>query len=214
MTIVLFDLDRTIIDGRIIDHLALKYSFYYELNRLRTNLKNGLIKHEMFTKSVIRLLKGLSMKNILKVANEIPLMPNTNKMFNSLRNEGYILGIISDGLSIITNNFSDRFGLNYSIAHQAEIVNNRLTGEVRLVRRNSNYLLWKKEILKEFRDRYRTRIYAVGNGDLDAPMLRASDLGIAFNATAKAKRSANFVVNTKDMKEIARIIHSWDKKWK
>ena len=211
MSIVLFDLDDTLLDGRVIDALALKYQFYYDLNRLRTNLKTGLLSHERTTRSIIKLLRGKRVKEILDVVKKIPLMLNTNKMLNNLRNEGYRLGVISDGLDIVVNNFAEQFSFDYSVAHKVEVKDGKLTGKVKLVNCNGKYLSWKKDVIKQIKKETNSRIIAVGNGDLDAPMLKEADIGIAFNASEQAIDMANIVVKDKDMIIVLKAI-KWSMK--
>lgn len=206
MIIVLFDLDETLIDGRVIDALALNYGFYYDLNRLRTNLNNELLSHEEVTRSIVKLLKGKRADEIINVVKSIPLMLNTEKMLTSLKNKGFKVGIISDGLTIVTNSFAERFRLDYSIGHEAGIINGKLTGNVHLAMSGGEYIRWKKEKIKEIRDGTNSKVIAVGNGDLDAPMLKAADIGIAFNATPEAQRAADMIVNNKDLNEVLKVI--------
>jgi len=213
MTIVLFDLDETIIDGRVINILALRYGFYYELNRIRTNLKNKLLTYEEATKSIIKLLKGKNENEIIKIVQSIPLMLNFDNMIISLKIEGFELGIVTDGLNIISNYFAKKFGFDYSIGHNVEILDGKLTGNVHLVKSNKNYLNWKKEVVKRIRRDTNSKIIAVGNGDIDVPMLKEADLGIAFNATDKAKDSADIIIKNKDMNEVLKVIELHFKKF-
>jgi len=202
MIVTLFDLDETLIDGKLIDTLALKYGFYYDLNRLRTNLKNGLISPEKVTKSMVKFLKGKTPMEIIKICNKIPLMPNAETVINSLKSRGLKIGIISDGFSIVADTFAERFRLDYSIGHDLEIINGKLTGNIHLVKDDEDYLTWKKAETQEIRRKTDSKIIAVGNEDIDAPMLEEADVGIAFNATPKARKAADIVVNRKDMNEV------------
>lgn len=202
MIIALFDLDETLIDGKLIDSLALKYGFYYDLNRLRTNLKNGLMSYEKVTESIFKFLKGKTPGEIIEVGKSLPLTSNTERVINSLKNRGIKIGIISDNFSFVTDSFAERFGLDYSIGHDVEIKDGKLTGNIYLHKDNEDYLTWKKEEIKEIRKKTDSKIIAVGNGDIDAPMLEEADIGIAFNATPRARKAADIVVNSKDMNEV------------
>jgi len=206
MIIVLFDLDETLINGRVIDALALEYNFNSNLKRLRTNLRKGLISHEVVTRSIIKLLEGKRVVEIINVAKSIPLMLNAENVLGALKSRGFKIGIISDGLTVITNSFANRLGLDYSIGHEAEITDGKLTGNVRLAMSNGEYITWKKEKIKEIRKGTNSEVIAVGNGDLDAPMLKEADIGIAFNATPKAQRAADMIVNNKDLNEVLKVI--------
>lgn len=207
MRIVLFSLDEILVDGRVIDTLALKYGFYYDLNRLRTNLKNGLMTRKQVTRSIIKLLKGRRVDEVTRMVRSIPLMPNTISMFGSLKSRGYKLGIISDELTIVTDSFAERFKLDYSIGHEVEIKDGKLAGKVYLASNEGEHINWKKEKIVEIRNKTNSKIIAIGNDDVDAPMLREADIGIAFNATPKAKRASDIIINDKDMNKVLDAIN-------
>lgn len=202
MRIILFNFDGTLINGRVMDSLALKYGFYYDLNRLRTNLKNGLMSHEQVIRSIIKLLKGKRVDEINRVVKSVPLMPNTTKMFNSLKGRGFKLGIISDEPSVVTESYIRRFKLDYSIAHELQIKDGKLAGKIYLAVNEGDYITWKKEKLKEIRSKTNSKIIAVGSGDIDAPMLKEADIGIAFNATVKAQQASDIIVLGNDMNSV------------
>jgi phosphoserine phosphatase len=206
MRTAIFNLDETLIDGRVIDNLALKYGFYYDLNRLRTNLRNGLMSHEQVTRATIKLLKGRRVDEIIHMVKSMSLMPNSRKMLNSLKSKGFKLGIISDELNIITDSFAERFELDYSIGHKTQIKNGKLAGRVYLAPHKGKYVNWKKEKIKEIRNKTNSNIIAIGKGDIDAPMLKEAEVGIAFNATAKAQKASDIIVNGKDMKKVLDVI--------
>jgi phosphoserine phosphatase len=202
MRVVMFNLNGTLTNGNVKDQLALKYGFYYDLNRLRTNYRNGLIFNEQFIKSRFKLFKGIKVDEIVRYAENLPLMPNTPDMFGLLKSRGFKLGIISDELAVVTNYFVNRFDLDYSICHEIEIKDEKLTGKVILAGDEGEYETWKKEKLKEIRNETNSKIIAVGNKDIDAPMLEEADVGIAFNATAKAKEASDLIISGKDMNRI------------
>jgi phosphoserine phosphatase SerB len=206
MTIVLFDLDETLVNGRVIDALALEYGFFYDLNRLRSRFKFGQIPHEELTRSIGNLLKGIKTKDIYQLVKRIPLMPNTKKLIDHLKYNRYKVGVISDGYKVVTDSFALKFGFNYSIGHEVEVINGVLTGKVNLVTDNGDYIHWKGKKIKQIKKESNEKIIAVGNGDLDAPMLEESDFGIAFNATPKAKIASDIVVNKKDMDDVLTAI--------
>jgi phosphoserine phosphatase len=208
MTIVLFDLDETLVNGRVIDALALEYGFFYDLNRLRSRFKFGQIPHEELTRSIGNLLKGIKTKDIYQLVKRIPLMPNTKKLIDHLKYNRYKVGVISDGYKVVTDSFALKFGLDYSIGHEVEVINGKLTGKVKLAIQcsNGNYTKWKGKMIKQIKKESNDKIIAVGNGDLDAPMLEEADFGIAFNATPKAKISSDIVVNKKDMDDVLTAI--------
>lgn len=208
MRIILFDLDETLIDGRVIDSLAVNYGFEGLLQRLRLDLIDGSLSHENLTKYLAWLLEGKRVDEIERVIDQIPLMPNTERVLSSLKKQGFNLGVVSDGFTVATDHISKRLVLDCSIAHETPTKNGRLTGEMNFTRNGVKYSTWKREVVKELRRKSNSRIIAIGNGDLDAPMLKEADVGIAFNGTPKAKNSADIVIDSKDMRDVLEAIES------
>ena len=186
--------------------LALRYRFYYELNRLRTNLKNGLISQKQFLREKIRLLKGKRVGDITNVLKGISVTPNAKKALNNLRNEGFKIGLISDDPEIIIKNFAEIFKLDFVICNNAEIRNGRFTGKIRFAKNIDDYENWKKEVVKELKKNDGSEIITVGSESIDAPMLREANIGIAFNASKKAKKAADIVIDEPDMDEVLNSI--------
>jgi phosphoserine phosphatase len=206
MTIVLFGLNKTLIKKDIMSMLALKYNFYYDLNRLKTNLKNSMLSQKQFVLEKMKLLKGRRVVEIEAILNEAIPTHNMKKTLNNLRNEGYKLGVISDDLDIIINNFAELFKLDYVFCNKAKIKNGRFTGNIMFEKNIDDYENWKQEIVKDLKNNKRLDIISVGSENIDAPMLKEAEVGIAFNGSKSARQAADIVITKPDMKEVLNSI--------
>jgi phosphoserine phosphatase len=154
----------------------------------------------------MKLLKGKRVIDIVKIVRNVTPTPNTKKVLNNLRNEGFRLGLISDDLDIVTENFAERHRLDYIICNKAEIKNGRFTGKIKFVRNIDDYENWKKAVVRDLKRDEQTEIITVGSENIDAPMLKEANVGIAFNGTKKAKVAADVVINEPDMDEVLKSI--------
>lgn len=186
---VIFDMDNTLLNGRFIDTCADKFNFKKELYVLRNTITDSV----MLTKRIATLLKGLNTKDLLDVVEEIPLVDDAKLTIAELKNRGYIIGIISDSFTFITEYIKNKVGADFSLANELEFSKSISTGEVKVPSYffhhqssltkepvcKSNALL---HILKEYKISL-SNVIAVGDGRNDIGMIAHAGMGVAFCPT-------------------------------
>jgi glucosyl-3-phosphoglycerate synthase len=125
---VIFDMDDTILKGRTIDECAKAFGFTAKLEDLRARESDPII----LTKRIGLLLKGRTMDELLNVASRIEMISDIKEVVKELKNRGYIIGIISNSYTLITNFVRQRIGADFSYANQLEFFEGKVTGEVNL----------------------------------------------------------------------------------
>lgn len=124
----IFDMDDTILKGRTIDACAQEFGFTAKLEDLRANEKDPII----LTKRIGLLLKGRTMDDMLNIASNIPMVPDIKEVITALKQKGYIVGIISNSYTLVTNYVRQQIGADFSYANQLEFFEGKVTGEVGL----------------------------------------------------------------------------------
>lgn len=124
----IFDMDDTIWQGRFIDRCAAAFGFTAQLEDLRHAEKDSLI----LTKRIALLLKGRSIDELLQIAGTIEIIPDAKEVIEALKAKGYIIGIISNSYTLITNYVRQKIGASFSLAHTLEFFEGNATGEVSL----------------------------------------------------------------------------------
>lgn len=124
----IFDMDDTILKGRTIDTFAKEFGFTAKLEDLRDQEKDPII----LTKRIGLLLKGRTMDELLNIANRIEMVHDIKDVVAGLKQRGYIVGIISNSYTLITNFVRQRIGADFSYANQLEFFEGKVTGEVGL----------------------------------------------------------------------------------
>jgi phosphoserine phosphatase len=124
----IFDMDNTIWKGRFIDRCAEEFKFMPQLEDLRYAEKDPLI----LTKRIALLLKGRTIDELLQIAKTIELIEDVKEVIAALKAKGYIIGIISNSYTLITNFVRQNIGATFSLANGLEFFEGRATGEVRL----------------------------------------------------------------------------------
>jgi len=124
----IFDMDDTILQGRFIDACAAAFGFTAKLEDLRAREKDAII----LTKRIGAFLKGRTMDELLHVASQIEMVSDIKEVIKELKNRGYIIGIISNSYTLITNFVRQKIGADFSYANQLEFFEGKVTGEINL----------------------------------------------------------------------------------
>ena len=96
---VVFDMDDTILKGRFIDACAKAFKFVPRLEDLRFSERDPII----LTKRIGLFLKGKTMDDLLDVAGSLAMVDDIREVVKSLKEKDYIIGIISNSYTLITN---------------------------------------------------------------------------------------------------------------
>lgn len=194
--LALFDMDGTLLKGRVVVNLAQRTNKTKELNEL---LDHGTLPAEERTRSIANLFAGVPKTVFQDAAMNMPLMPGAVEVVIALRKAGYRVGIVSDSFRVATEIVRRRVFADFSLAHMMRFQKGVATGEVTIspamLHENGckvhghckmNVLLHVCEQLGLTQD----RVVAIGDSDPDACMLRAAGVGIAFQPKTKSFEAA------------------------
>lgn len=200
---VVFDMDNTLLRGRFIDTLAEKFLFEDELKTLRLTEKNTAV----LTKKIANLIKGLSMGELLKVAASIPIVEDAEEVVQQLKEQGNIVGIISDSYQLVTDHVKSKIGADFAIANRLEYFEGKVTGEVIIpswfyknLESPCSHDLCKTNALLHLAKRYDIPIencICIGDSENDLCMIQQSGMGVAFcTSNERLLFHADMVIST------------------
>ena len=208
--IVVFDLDGVLFDapsswGFIHEHFG-------ETNEANVQAYfNGEIDDNEFMRRDIQLWKShkpdLVMDDLIKILEEIPIIPGAVETIRTLRKQNIIVAILSGGLDLLANRFNDIEKIDHIFANSLVYDGSgKLKGEGIL----NVPLMDKKKILIELLSELSissSECCAVGDSMVDSEMLATAGLGIAFcPINDKLTDFADVVINTKNLSEIIEYI--------
>ncbi|HEX5655274.1 MAG TPA: HAD-IB family phosphatase, partial [Chitinophagaceae bacterium] len=198
--LVIFDQDNTLLQGRFIDNCARFYGFDEALLRIRS-LENDPV---IITKNIARLMKGLTISQIIAVADSIPLVDDAIEVIAELKKRGYVVGIISDSYDVVVNHTKTRIGADFSLGNELEFSKSIATGEVKLPSFFFNHQdslckhsMCKTNAMQHILKQYKIDInnaIAVGDSDNDLCMIRNVGIGVSF---CSPNELLNFVADKK-----------------
>ena len=197
--LIVFDVDNTLIEAEVIDELAKAAGVGEKVKEITEKAMNGEIDFEKSLVDRAKLLKGLDLKTLEEIANNLEITQSAEELVNALRTLGYKTALVSGGFKYFVDKIKERLGIDYAYANTLVIKDGRLTGEVkkpiideREKGRIIHQLAKKENIMKE-------EIVAVGDGANDRFMLRNSGLGIALNPKEALRKIADGVMTRENL---------------
>ena len=211
--IALFDMDGVIIDGRFISALGKITGLEVEIERISKNEKDDWLR----TKRIAYLLNGLKLELIHAVMKKLRLVKNIRGVIKKLKEDGYIVGIITDSYSCVSEYAKKLLDADFSIANELEIKKGVATGEVRVpswyVRDGGGcekHSICKFNAMGKLSKRFGVDIkdfLVIGDNLADICMIEKAGIGIAFMPKHEhVAKAANFIINKKDAIEILKVI--------
>lgn len=193
--LVVMDVDSTLIQGEIIDALALEAGVGDQVKELTQAAMDGDIEFTDALTQRVALLKGLGVESMEKVATELLLTPGARTFVRTLKRMGMKLGIVSGGFSWFTDRLKSELGLDHAYGNELEIIDGRLTGGLLgppVDRSRKAELL---EMIARKEGIALDQVVAIGDGANDLDMLARAGLGIAFNAKPVVREAAQSAVS-------------------
>lgn len=194
--LVVFDMDSTLIQAEVIDELAKEAGVGERVAKITAAAMRGELDFPSAFRERVRLLKGLRVEALDRVAERIPLMDGAERLMATLKSLGYKTGILSGGFRYFGERLQRRLGVDYLYANELEIRDGAVTGEV-----NGEIVdgQVKARRLREIAEREGIGLeqcIAVGDGANDLPMIGLAGLGIAFHAKPVVRQNARQSLST------------------
>lgn len=191
-----FDMDETLLQEQFIEACADKFLFDEELSRLRRVEKDPAV----LTKRIAKLLKGLSIGDLLQVVATIPIVPDAIETIELLKKKGNVVGIISDSYQFVVDYVKNKTGADFAIGNQLSFFEGKATGEVTIpsyfyyhLQSNCRHTLCKTNALIHIAHKYDIPLensIAISANKSDLCMIKQAGMGIAFYTGDNQLRNA------------------------
>jgi phosphoserine phosphatase len=190
-----FDMDSTLIEGEVIDELAMLAGVADEATKVTESAMRGEIEFQQSFRRRVALLRGLPEDRVHELLDTIPLVQGAEQLIGTLKMLGYKTAILSGGFNFFAQHLQRRLGIDYVFANDLDIADGVVTGEVRTPIVDGAR---KAELLREIATQENIsldQVVAVGDGANDLPMLGIAGMGIAFRAKPLVRQTASHAVS-------------------
>lgn len=189
--LVVLDVDSTLVQGEGIDLLAGRAGVGEAVQRITEQAMAGAMDFGESLIQRVALLAGLPISEVHDVRDQLRLTPGARTLVRTLHRLGFRVGVVSGGFTVFTDRFVAELQLDFAAANELEVRDGRLTGRVvgPIVDRAG-----KATALTHFAAQFGVPLdqtVAIGDGANDIDMIEAAGLGIAFNAKAALRASAD-----------------------
>ncbi|WP_027856823.1 phosphoserine phosphatase SerB [Marinobacterium jannaschii] len=204
--VVVFDMDSTLIEAEVIDELAKEAGVGDQVIEITEAAMRGEIDFNESFRRRVGLLKGLDASVLESIAQRLPMTEGVEELVSNLKALGFKTAILSGGFTYFGKHLQQKLGFDYVYANELDIVDGKVTGEVKGTIVNGQR---KAELLREIAEREGVQLeqtIAVGDGANDLPMLSIAGLGIAFRAKPLVRQSAKQAISTLGLDGILYLI--------
>jgi phosphoserine phosphatase len=217
-----FDMDGTLLEGRVIYAAAREFGFTAQLEESADSTPPYLRSTE-----VARLLKGRSARQLAEVVRRIPLARGARSAVNQLKESGYKVGIISDSYTLATTLVARRLGLDFDIANVLEVRDDIMTGSILMpmgweeIGCQCRQSVCKRYALRRLAQTYgvpMSATVAVGDSASDLCMIESAGAGIWFAPRGMVPpaevEGALSVSELRAIPKLARELRQKDQDWR
>ena len=195
-TVVVSDVDSTLIEEEVIDQLAHMAGVGAEVAAITEGAMRGNLDFTQSLTQRVKLLEGLPTSALTEVAGTLSVRPGVTTLINWVHSNGGVFAVVSGGFTPIVSLLAKDLGIDFFLANDFEIKNEALTGRVQ---GRTVTAATKLETLRSLKREHGGPVIALGDGANDIPMLQAADLGIAVLAKPKVKESVGSWIETDDL---------------
>jgi len=189
--LIVFDVDSTLIQGKVIEMLAERVGAGEAVAAITEAAMRGEIDFAESLQQRVATLTGLPAAVLDEVAAEVELTPGARTTIRTLRRLGFHCGVVSGGFRRVIEPLAHDLMLDFVAANDLEVIDGKLTGRLvgEIIDRAG-----KAKALRDFAQAAGVpmeQTVAVGDGANDIDMLNAAGLGVAFNAKPALREVAD-----------------------
>ena len=202
--LALFDLDGTLTRERSAWEYIHRRLGVWEGNaeKYQEAFLRGEIDYYRFCELDAAVWKGMEVPAVQRILREIPLYEGIEGLVGYLKSRGVKLGIISSGLSLLSDWIREKYGFDYSVANELGMTDGVLDGTIRIHVHYDQKAKWVREARRRFKAR-KEEILAVGDSSGDITLFQMAGFSIAFNSRSpRLDEIAHLSIRSSDLRDL------------
>lgn len=193
-SLLLADMDATIVTCETLDELADFAGKKTEITEITTRAMNGEIAYNDSLRQRVAMLEGLSVDSLKQTLVRIELTAGARTLVQTMRKHGAYTALVSGGFKFFTHHIREQVGFHEDISNKFDIEDGKLTGKIGSTIINKDAKLAALTRLAAQNNITQSDAVAVGDGANDLAMLQAAGLGIAYHAKPVVAASARYQI--------------------
>jgi phosphoserine phosphatase len=206
--LALFDLDGTLTREKSAWEYIHRRLGVWEGNaeRYQEAFLRGEIDYRRFCELDAAVWKGMEGSAVQRILREIPLCEGIEALVAYLKSKRVKLGIISSGLSLLSDWIREKYGFDYAVANELGMTNGVLDGTIRIHVHYDQKAEWVREARRRFRAT-KEEILAIGDSSGDLTLFQTSGFSIAFNSrSARLDAAAQVSIRSPDLRDLIPLL--------
>jgi len=202
--LALFDLDGTLTRERSAwEYIHRRLGVWEgDAEKYQEAFLRGEIDYYRFCELDAAVWKGMKVSAVQQILLEIPLYEGIEGLLGYLKSRGIRLGIISSGLSLLSDWVRDQYGFDYAVANELGISDGVLDGTIRIHVHYDQKAKWVQDARERFRAE-KAEILAVGDSLGDLTMFQTAGFSIAFNSrSSRLEDAADLSIRSSDLRDL------------
>ena len=194
--VVAMDMDSTLITIECIDEIADRVGIKGEVAAVTAAAMRGEIDFAESLKRRVALLAGLPVTELERVYDErVTLSPGAERMLEGFRAAGARTVLVSGGFTFFTDRLASRLGLDETLGNTLETSAGKLTGRVVPPIVDAGAKAARVSAMRTRLAGADGIVLGIGDGANDVPMLKASDVSVAYRAKPIVRAQATYAID-------------------
>ena len=197
-----FDFDSTLMDGETLDIFANSYGVGEEVSKITKLAMAGELDFFEALQKRVSLLKGMDEDEIIRLSHNLTYMNGAKELIAKLKENSVKVVVFSGGFRVATSFAKNILNFDVDFANILHAKDKKLTG---LVGGDMMFGYSKGDMLNRLQGLLnisKDETMSVGDGANDISMFEHSRVKVAFCAKEILKKSANVIVDEKDLTKI------------